>query len=63
MKVKSDEEKKYEEFWKLNYYMAGQYDSQKGFEVLNYELKKYEEATILLIDCFTWLYHRMYLKM
>lgn len=44
MKVKSDEEKKYEEFWKLNYYMAGQYDSQKGFEVLNYELKKYEEG-------------------
>lgn len=44
MKVKSDEEKKYEEFWKLNYYMAGQYDSQKGFEMLNNELKKYEEG-------------------
>ncbi|XP_031770806.1 glucose-6-phosphate 1-dehydrogenase isoform X2 [Apis florea] len=44
MKVKSDEEKKYEEFWKLNYYVTGQYNSQKGFEVLNNELKKYEEG-------------------
>lgn len=43
MKVKPDEQEKYEEFWKLNHYVAGTYDSQKGFEVLNNELKKYEQ--------------------
>ena len=42
MKVKPDEQEKYEEFWKLNHYVSGMYDSQKGFEVLNNELRKYE---------------------
>ncbi|KOX73807.1 Glucose-6-phosphate 1-dehydrogenase [Melipona quadrifasciata] len=43
MKVKPDEQKKYEEFWKLNHYVSGMYDSQNGFEVLNNELRKYEQ--------------------
>lgn len=43
MKVKSDEAEKYEEFWKLNHYVAGSYDSQKDFELLNREIQKYEK--------------------
>ncbi|XP_012530071.1 glucose-6-phosphate 1-dehydrogenase isoform X2 [Monomorium pharaonis] len=44
MKVKSDEQEKYEEFWKLNHYMAGSYDQKKDFELLNRELQKYEQG-------------------
>ncbi|XP_054000310.1 glucose-6-phosphate 1-dehydrogenase isoform X1 [Hylaeus anthracinus] len=44
MKVKPDEQQRYEEFWKLNYYVAGMYDSQSSFEVLNNEVKKHEEG-------------------
>lgn len=43
MRVKPDEQEKYEEFWKLNHYVSGQYDSQTGFELLNNELKKHEQ--------------------
>lgn len=46
MKVKPDEAKKYEEFWKLNHYVAGSYDNQESFKLLNDELQKYEEGKI-----------------
>lgn len=44
MKVKPGEEEKYEEFWKLNYYFSGPYDSDESFTSLNRELIKYENA-------------------
>lgn len=46
MKLKSDEEKKYEEFWKLNYYVNGSYDSYSNFVLLNNEIKKHEQDHI-----------------
>lgn len=46
MKVKSNEEKKYEEFWKLNHYVAGTYDKREDFELLNREMQKYEQGQI-----------------
>lgn len=47
MKVQSGEEAKYEEFWRLNHYVAGGYDvkeSRRDFELLNQELKKFENV-------------------
>lgn len=44
MNVKPDETEKYEEFWKLNYYIAGSYDQKKDFELLNRELQKFEQG-------------------
>lgn len=44
MKVKSDEAEKYEEFWKLNHYVAGAYDQKKDFQLLNRELQKFEQG-------------------
>lgn len=44
MKVKSNEEEKYEEFWKLNHYIAGSYDQKKDFEQLNRKLQNFEEG-------------------
>ena len=42
MKVKPGEEEKYEEFWRLNYYVAGSYDSRRDFELLNQQLEERE---------------------
>ncbi|RZF33641.1 hypothetical protein LSTR_LSTR007019 [Laodelphax striatellus] len=42
MKVKPEEEERYEEFWKLNYYYPGSYDSRKDFEMFNQEISKKE---------------------
>lgn len=44
MKVKTDEAEKYEEFWKRNHYVAGSYDVQKDFKVLNNELMTHEKG-------------------
>ncbi|XP_034949094.1 glucose-6-phosphate 1-dehydrogenase isoform X1 [Chelonus insularis] len=44
MKLKPGEEQKYEEFWKLNHYQSGPYDSEKSFMDLNNELMKYENG-------------------
>ncbi|KAG7206270.1 hypothetical protein KM043_003654 [Ampulex compressa] len=44
MKVKSDEEDKYAEFWKLNRYVAGSYNLQKDFELLNNEIRRHEQG-------------------
>lgn len=40
--MRPDEQNKYEEFWKLNYYFAGSYDQRKDFELLNQELQRHE---------------------
>lgn len=40
MKVKDDEKEKYEEFWKLNHYVKGSYDTRRDFELLDQELTK-----------------------
>ncbi|XP_057324257.1 glucose-6-phosphate 1-dehydrogenase isoform X1 [Microplitis mediator] len=45
MKVKPGEEEKYEEFWKLNNYVQGPYDTDGSFESLNNELVKYENGS------------------
>lgn len=42
MKVKPNEEERYNEFWKLNSYVAGDYDSRRDFEMLNQEIAKLE---------------------
>lgn len=42
MKVKPSEEVKYNEFWKLNHYVAGLYDQRRDFELLNQEIMKFE---------------------
>lgn len=42
MKVKPEEKAKYEAFWRLNYYVAGSYDSKHDLGVLNQEISKFE---------------------
>lgn len=44
MKVRADEQAKYEEFWRVNYYVAGGYDSRRDFEMLNQEILKFENV-------------------
>lgn len=46
MKVKSAEKERYEEFWKINYYISGQYDSRRDFEILNQELCAFEKRPV-----------------
>lgn len=40
MKVKAGEEERFEEFWKVNYYVKGSYDTRRDFELLNQEITK-----------------------
>ncbi|KAJ8679071.1 hypothetical protein QAD02_014858 [Eretmocerus hayati] len=42
MKVKPGEEERYEEFWKLNYYVAGSYDAEADFVELNRRIESLE---------------------
>lgn len=42
MKVKEDEKEKLEEFFKINHYVSGAYDSPAAFENLNTEITKLE---------------------
>lgn len=44
MQVKPDEQIRYEEFWRLNYYVAGSYDQRRDFELLNQELTQFEKV-------------------
>lgn len=44
MKVRPDEETAFEEFWKINHYVAGGYDSRTDFEKLNQEVSKFESG-------------------
>ncbi|CAH0561805.1 unnamed protein product [Brassicogethes aeneus] len=46
MKVKPNEEERYNEFWSLNHYMAGGYDSRTDFEKLNQELSRFETGSV-----------------
>jgi glucose-6-phosphate 1-dehydrogenase len=43
--VKPEEEEKYEEFWKLNNYVAGSYNKRVDFEMLNQALSHHENGT------------------
>lgn len=45
MKVQPGEEERYEEFWKINHYVAGSYDLRRDFELLNQEMSKFEIGT------------------
>ncbi|XP_045125214.1 glucose-6-phosphate 1-dehydrogenase-like [Portunus trituberculatus] len=40
MKVKEGEEERYQQFWTLNYYVKGSYDTRRDFELLNQEMTK-----------------------
>lgn len=44
MKVKPGDEERYEEFWKLNYYVAGSYNTRRDFELLNQQLENHEKG-------------------
>jgi len=43
LKVKSGEEALADEFWKVNSYVAGSYDTKRDFEMLNQEMSNLEE--------------------
>lgn len=45
MKVKPDEQEKYENFWKINHYVAGSYNERRDFEMLNQELSKFDSQS------------------
>jgi glucose-6-phosphate 1-dehydrogenase len=45
MKVKDDEKERYEQFWKLNHYIAGSYTERIDFEMLNQELSKFDNLS------------------
>ncbi|CAH0769930.1 unnamed protein product [Bemisia tabaci] len=45
MKVKEDERARHEEFWALNFYVAGSYDTRADFENLNQDLISHEPKT------------------
>jgi glucose-6-phosphate 1-dehydrogenase len=45
MKVKDDENERYEQFWKLNHYVAGSYTERRDFEMLNQELSKFDNLS------------------
>lgn len=40
MKVKEGQEERYEQFWKVNHYVRGSYDTRRDFELLDQELTK-----------------------
>lgn len=44
MKVRPEEQAKYEDFWRLNHYVAGGYDARRDFELLNQEICKFEDV-------------------
>ncbi|CAH1121003.1 unnamed protein product [Ceutorhynchus assimilis] len=46
MKLRKGEEQRYEEFWKLNYYISGKYDVRSDFEKLNQEISLYEKGPV-----------------
>merc|ERR1711899_208189 len=43
LKVKSGEESLEDAFWKINFYVAGSYDTKRDFEMLNQEMTNLEE--------------------
>lgn len=45
MKVKDDERERYEQFWKLNHYVAGSYTERRDLEILNQELSNFDNLS------------------
>ncbi|XP_063617845.1 glucose-6-phosphate 1-dehydrogenase [Cydia splendana] len=46
IKVRAGEEKKYEQFWEANEYLAGSYDRRIDYELLNQQITKYEKGPV-----------------
>lgn len=46
IQVKEDENKLFEEFWKVNCYVAGAYDEKADFEKLNHEISSHEKSNV-----------------
>jgi glucose-6-phosphate 1-dehydrogenase len=46
MKVKPEEMKKYDQFWTINNYVAGNYDQRRDFELLNQQIQKFENVPV-----------------
>lgn len=46
MQVKPGEEDRYDQFWNLNYYVAGDYDSRTDFEKLNQDINLFEKGPV-----------------
>lgn len=44
MKVKEEEQERYEAFWEANRYFAGGYDSRRDFEMLDQEMIQHERG-------------------
>lgn len=44
LKLRADEEALCDEFWKINHYVAGAYDSRTDFEKLNQEIGRFESG-------------------
>lgn len=44
--LKPTEEDRYDQFWKINYYVAGGYDSRTEFEKLNQDISNHEKIAI-----------------
>lgn len=44
MQVHEGEELLYEEFWRLNHYIAGGYDQRRDFELLNQSIEQFENG-------------------
>lgn len=42
MKVRPGEEERFEQFWRINAYVAGNYDTRRDFELLNQEMSQFE---------------------
>ncbi|XP_063529146.1 glucose-6-phosphate 1-dehydrogenase [Cydia strobilella] len=46
VKVRAGEEKKYEQFWEANEYLAGSYDRRVDYELLNQQITKHEKGLV-----------------
>jgi len=44
IQVETEEQKKFDEFFALNYYVQGSYDQSKDFEILNKEIQVREKS-------------------
>ncbi|KAI8427652.1 hypothetical protein MSG28_002123 [Choristoneura fumiferana] len=46
MKVRAGEERKFEQFWEANEYLAGSYDKRIDYEMLNQQISKFEKGPV-----------------
>lgn len=46
MKVRAGEERKFEQFWEANEYLAGSYDKRIDYELLNQQITKFEKGPV-----------------